>query len=119
MAAPDQDHDQELLPADEPSVLSYVVTAVKDRLLAVQEYTLLCKGVIVCAFTPPVYVPDALEQSDIIGVGSLPIVLLTGFFIGMVMVVQTAAQFVRFGETSLTGDASSPRVTIVSNSSRL
>ena len=36
--------------------------------------------------------------------GSLPIVLLTGFFIGAVMVLQTAAQFVRFGETSLTGD---------------
>jgi phospholipid/cholesterol/gamma-HCH transport system permease protein len=41
---------------------------------------------------------------DIIGVGSLPIVLLTGFFIGAVMVLQTAAQFVRFGETALTGD---------------
>ncbi len=41
---------------------------------------------------------------DIIGVGSLPIVLLTGFFMGAVMVLQTAAQFVRFGETSLTGD---------------
>lgn len=100
MAAP----DQELLPSEEPAVLFFVITIVKDRLLAVQEYTLLCWGVIVCAFTPPLYVPDALEQSDIIGVGSLPIVLLTGFFIGMVMVVQTAAQFVRFGETSLTGD---------------
>jgi phospholipid/cholesterol/gamma-HCH transport system permease protein len=31
-------------------------------------------------------------------------VLLTGFFIGAVMVLQTASQFVRFGETALTGD---------------
>ena len=44
------------------------------------------------------------KQMDIVGVGSLPIVLLTGVFIGAVMVVQTAQQFVRFGETSLTGD---------------
>ena len=55
-------------------------------------------------FTPPLYVKDLFEQMDIIGVGSLPIVLLTGFFIGAVMVLQTASQFVRFGETSLTGD---------------
>ena len=41
---------------------------------------------------------------DIIGVGSLPIVLLTGFFIGAVMVLQTAAQFERFGQTALTAD---------------
>ena len=41
---------------------------------------------------------------DIIGIGSLPIVLLTGFFIGAVMVLQTASQFERFGETALTGD---------------
>jgi phospholipid/cholesterol/gamma-HCH transport system permease protein len=95
----------DLMPADEPALLSFVVELVKDRLLSVQEYALLCGTALACAFTPPRYVTDALEQSDIIGVGSLPIVLLTGFFIGMVMVVQTATQFVRFGETSLTGDA--------------
>ena len=37
--------------------------------------------------------------------GSLPIVVITAFFIGGVMVLQTAAQFERFGETALTGDA--------------
>jgi phospholipid/cholesterol/gamma-HCH transport system permease protein len=42
---------------------------------------------------------------DIIGVGSLPVVLITGFFIGAVMVLQTATQFARFGQTALTGDA--------------
>jgi phospholipid/cholesterol/gamma-HCH transport system permease protein len=41
---------------------------------------------------------------DLIGVGSLPIVVLTGFFIGAVMVLQTAQQFERFGQTALTGD---------------
>src|SRR5262245_66250637 len=56
-------------------------------------------------FTRPFYGQDLLDQMDSIGVGSLPIVLLTGFFIGAVMVLQTASQFVRFGQTSLTGDA--------------
>src|SRR5437899_12659731 len=41
---------------------------------------------------------------DFIGAGSLPIILLSGFFIGGVMVLQTGAQFIRFGQTSLTGD---------------
>ena len=55
-------------------------------------------------FSPPYYMADVLDQMDIIGVGSLPIVLLTGFFIGAVMVLQTAAQFERFGQTALTAD---------------
>src|SRR5258708_22032528 len=38
------------------------------------------------------------------GVCSHPIILLAGVFIGAVMVLQTGSQFVRFGQTSLTGD---------------
>src|SRR5258708_37734872 len=41
---------------------------------------------------------------DFIGGGALPIILLSGFFIGGVMVLQTGSQFIRFGQTSLTGD---------------
>jgi phospholipid/cholesterol/gamma-HCH transport system permease protein len=55
--------------------------------------------------TPPQYPADLLEQMDSIGVGSLPIVIITAFFIGAVMVLQTSSQFERFGETSFTGDA--------------
>jgi len=54
--------------------------------------------------TPPRYNQDTLDQMDDIGVGSLPIVLLSGFFIGAVMVLQTGSQFQRFGQVSLTGD---------------
>src|SRR5205823_10130479 len=54
--------------------------------------------------TSPHYFQDTLDQMDDVGVGSLPIVLLTGAFIGAVMVLQTASQFERFGQTSLTGD---------------
>src|ERR1700678_2846636 len=56
-------------------------------------------------FSPPYYFMYTLEQMEIIGVGSLPIIILAGLSIGGVLVLQTAAQFQRFGETALTGDA--------------
>ena len=70
-----------------------------------QDYSVLAAQSVTNLFHPPFYWSDILEQMDIIGVGSLPIVVLTGFFIGAVMVLQTAAQFVRFGQTALTADA--------------
>jgi len=96
--------ERNLMPDEPPSVVAAVSDAVKDRLRSVQDYSLLCVRAVTRAVTPPHYFADLLVQMDIIGVGSLPIVLLTGFFIGAVLVLQTAAQFVRFGETSLTGD---------------
>lgn len=89
---------------EEASPLDEIAGAVKRRIFAVQEYARLTWRSLANIFTPPVYWNDTLEQMDIIGVGSLPIVLLTGFFIGAVMVLQTASQFERFGQTSLTGD---------------
>ncbi len=88
----------------EPSPLSVIAEQIKHRLAAVQDYALLCFRSITHIFTPPRYFIETLDQMDIIGVGSLPIVMLTGFFIGAVMVLQTASQFERFGQTALTGD---------------
>jgi phospholipid/cholesterol/gamma-HCH transport system permease protein len=73
-------------------------------ILSFQNYSILTVQAMAGIFTPPHYIGDLLEQMDLIGVGSLPIVLITGFFIGAVMVLQTASQFARFGQTSLTGD---------------
>jgi phospholipid/cholesterol/gamma-HCH transport system permease protein len=87
------------------SLPSIIGDAIKRLVFAVQDYSLLTFQSITNIFTPPQYWFDALEQMDLIGVGSLPIVVLTGFFIGGVMVLQTASQFERFGETALTGDA--------------
>ncbi|HTP43753.1 MAG TPA: ABC transporter permease [Candidatus Acidoferrum sp.] len=95
-----------MLEASESQSLSSIIgDAVKRQVFAVQDYALLTFRSITNIFTPPQYWFDALEQMDLIGVGSLPIVVLTGFFIGGVMVLQTASQFERFGETALTGDA--------------
>jgi phospholipid/cholesterol/gamma-HCH transport system permease protein len=91
--------------SETPSVLSVLSDGIKQQILSVQEYAQLSFRSLANLATAPRYWIDTLEQMDLIGVGSLPIVILTGFFIGGVMVLQTAAQFEKFGETALTGDA--------------
>jgi len=86
------------------SVAELLTDAAKNGLAAVQDYALLSGQAVVNIFVGPHYVQDTLEQMDFIGAGSMPIILLAGFFIGAVMVLQTGAQFIRFGQTSLTGD---------------
>ena len=90
--------------AEETSALAILIEPFKRQVQVLQEYTYFSARAIASLFSPPHYISDLLEQMDIIGIGSLPIVLLTGAFIGAVMVLQTASQFERFGETSLTGD---------------
>jgi len=87
-----------------PSVAEVLADAAKNNVLKVQEYSKLCFRSLTNLVSSPRYMQDAMSQMDDIGVGSLPIVLLSGFFIGAVMVLQTGAQFERFGQSSLTGD---------------
>ncbi|HXN21543.1 MAG TPA: ABC transporter permease [Candidatus Dormibacteraeota bacterium] len=88
----------------QPAAYGFVTEAAKRSVAHVQDYVLLSARAVTNVLSPPFYIGDLFEQMDIIGVGSLPIVLLTGFFIGAVMVLQTASQFARFGQTALTGD---------------
>jgi phospholipid/cholesterol/gamma-HCH transport system permease protein len=90
--------------AMEVSPLSRVIQGLKGIVQTVQDYVLLAFEAVAGVFRTPLYLDDALYQMDVIGIGSLPIVVLTGFFIGAVMVLQTSAQFSRFGETALVGD---------------
>ena len=90
---------------DRPSLLGFAVDFLKREILGVQEYTLLALRAVANVFTPPVYWADTMEQMDYIGVGSLPIIIAAFLSIGGVLVLQTAAQFQRFGETALTGEA--------------
>jgi phospholipid/cholesterol/gamma-HCH transport system permease protein len=85
-------------------VVAVLNDAAKDMILKVQDYSRLSYHSVANLFTKPRYGQDTLQQMDDIGVGSLPIVLLSGFFIGAVMVLQTGSQFQRFGQVSLTGD---------------
>jgi phospholipid/cholesterol/gamma-HCH transport system permease protein len=95
---------RETKPDETVSVIEVIGDAVKRGVASVQDYALLSGRAFVNIFTSPHYFQDTLEQMDFIGAGSLPIILLSGFFIGAVMVLQTGSQFIRFGQTSLTGD---------------
>jgi phospholipid/cholesterol/gamma-HCH transport system permease protein len=90
--------------ATEASALDTLNLNVKRVVQNVQDYTSLATESLLNVFRTPFYLDDAFNQMDIIGIGSLPIVMLAGFFIGAVMVLQTSAQFTRFGETVLVGD---------------
>jgi phospholipid/cholesterol/gamma-HCH transport system permease protein len=75
--------------------------AVEDRVrtttTGVLEYFVLGARALRFAFSPPFYWRDLLVQMDRIGVGSIPIVLLTGFFTGMVLALQSSVELTRFG----------------------
>src|SRR5713101_7065460 len=96
--------EPKLLERENLSVAGVLTAKAKRWIQAVQDYTFLSAQSVTNLLHPPYYVSDVLDQMDLIGVGSLPIVILTGFFIGAVMVLQTAAQFERFGQTALTAD---------------
>jgi phospholipid/cholesterol/gamma-HCH transport system permease protein len=49
------------------------------------------------AFARPFYWQDTIVQMDRIGVGAIPIVLLTGLFTGMVLALQSSVELTRFG----------------------
>src|SRR5246500_902061 len=75
----------------------------KQKVLAVQEYTLLAVQSLTNLMRKPLYFADMVQQADLIGVGSLPIVVLTGFFTGGVLALQTANTLQRFGSITLIG----------------
>ncbi|MGH9466605.1 MAG: MlaE family ABC transporter permease [Terriglobales bacterium] len=54
-------------------------------------------------FARPFYGGDVVLQMDSIGVGSLPIVILTGFFTGAVMSLQLASTLSQYGQIQRTG----------------
>jgi len=75
----------------------------KQIVLTVQDYSVFAYRAVMNLFSAPRYWPDFLIQSDIIGVGSISIVLLSGFFTGGVLALQSAATLAAFGATAVTG----------------
>ena len=65
--------------------------------LAVQDFYLLAGRAIRNIFRKPHYADDIFLQMDSIGVGSLLIVILTGFFSGAVMALQMARALAQVG----------------------
>ena len=76
----------------------------KSIVASVQDYTLLCARAVSDLFSRPRYVADMFTQMDSIGIGSLPIVVLTGFFTGCVLALQAAVSLKEFGAVNMTGE---------------
>jgi len=74
-------------------------SAVKE----VQDVVYLAANSFIRAFRRPYYVRDILVQMELIGVGSLSVVILTGFFTGAVLTLQSSSSLAQFGATDLTG----------------
>ena len=72
-------------------------------LLELQETTLLVSQAASRLFSRPRYYSETIEQMDVIGVGSLTIILLTGFFTGGVLTLQTYPTLVQYGAQSQIG----------------
>ncbi len=68
-----------------------------------QEITLLIWRVFRGLFKSPRYFNEMIHQMDVLGFGSLAIILLTGTFTGMVLALNSASTLQRFGVQSVTG----------------
>ncbi len=75
----------------------------KAALIEIQEYVRLIAAAGRALVTPPVYHRDIVEQLDVIGVGSLTVVLLTGVFTGAVLALQSGFTLDQFGARSVVG----------------
>jgi phospholipid/cholesterol/gamma-HCH transport system permease protein len=62
-----------------------------------QDFLVLAARAIRNVFRAPHYPDDIFQQMDIIGVGSLPIVMLIGLFSGIVMTMQMARALQQYG----------------------
>src|ERR1700733_4781787 len=80
-----------------------VLDFLKGPIQAIQEFYELTGRAIVNVTRRPHYVDDILLQMDAIGVGSIPIVLLTGFFSGAVMAMQMGRSLQDYGQVGRTG----------------
>jgi phospholipid/cholesterol/gamma-HCH transport system permease protein len=75
----------------------------KDAVRSIQEYSLMAWQSLANFFRRPVYWGDILQQCDLIGFGSLPIVVLSGVSIGALLALNSASTLERFGGITLIG----------------
>jgi len=76
---------------------------VTRSIFELQETTLMTARAVGGLFRGPRYISETINQMDVIGVGSLTIILLTGFFTGGVMTLQTFPTLAFYGAQGQTG----------------
>jgi phospholipid/cholesterol/gamma-HCH transport system permease protein len=84
-------------------VLGTVAEWAKAGLFEVQGYVRLCAAAVRGTVTRPFYRHDVVEQFEAIGVASLTVVLLTGFFTGAVLALNMGITLDRFGARDAVG----------------
>ena len=84
-------------------MLTLLTDWLKGALLAMQGYIQLQAATARGIFSRPFYFHDVVEQFDSIGIGSLTVVLLTGFFTGAVLALQSGVTLDQFGARPFVG----------------
>jgi phospholipid/cholesterol/gamma-HCH transport system permease protein len=84
-------------------VLDVLTGWLKAPVAEVQDYMRLQIATWRAIFTRPFYGRDVVEQFEQIGIGSLTVVVLTGFFTGAVLALQTGLTLDQFGARPFVG----------------
>ena len=85
------------------SVFARLAEWLKTLALETQEYVRLTIATFRAMFSPPFYRYDIVQQIDLIGVGSLTVVLLTGLFTGAALTLQGGMTLDQFGARPIVG----------------
>ncbi len=85
------------------NALEAPIRVLTRALLEIQSYTFLSSRAIANLFSKPIYGREIVLQMERIGVGSLTIIILTGFFTGAVLGIQSESALRRYGAVSITG----------------
>jgi len=75
----------------------------KEKVKSVQDYAFLAARSVGNLFKRPLYIADMIQQADLIGFGSLPIVLAACFFTGAALALNSASTLDRFGAMTVIG----------------
>jgi phospholipid/cholesterol/gamma-HCH transport system permease protein len=84
-------------------VFGFLEAALKKIALEVQEYVRLTRATFAGAFSRPFYRHDIIEQFDVIGFGSLTVVLLSGLFTGAALTLQSGMTLDQYGARPVVG----------------
>lgn len=72
-------------------------------MLELQNYVGFLRATTSAMLSRPFYIRDFVAQLEYIGVGTLPVVILTGFFTGAAVALQTGTTLDRFGARPVVG----------------
>ena len=84
-------------------MLTFAERRLKSAAVEVQEYVRLTGATFFGVFTRPIYRHDIIEQFDLIGFGSLTVVLLAGLFTGAALASQSGLTLDQFGARPVVG----------------